>query len=127
MVLKMLRGHSTDINLDPKTLPREKRDEVGRKYFSYKSKEMYYWVSFWVILVGFLFVLWQSFFNSFFVVPAGLLFFFLIRTHFNYLKKWSDWNKYARKNVVVMDPTKHRVVVAPKMPWVGIKGYREGI
>ena len=27
MALKMIRGHSTDMNIDPKTLPREKREK----------------------------------------------------------------------------------------------------
>jgi len=125
--MKMLKGHSTDMNIDPHTLPREKRDEVGRKYFSHKASEMYYWIAFWVILGAFLYLLWLSFSNSFFAVPAGIMFFFAIRTHFNYLKKWSDWNKYARKNVVVMDPTPERVVASPKMPWCSLKAYRGGI
>ena len=124
----MIRGHSTDMNIDPKTLPREKRDEVGRKYFSYKTSELYYWIMFWVFTGIFLFFLWQSLFNNTLVVVAGLLFFFMIRTHFNYLKSWSRWNKYARKNVVIMDPKKQdSVIVGPKMPWCSLKGVRGGI
>ena len=61
-------------------------------------------------------------------IPAGIIFFFLIRTHFNYLKAWSKWNKYARKQVVVMDPEKQiPVIVGPKMPWINLKGVRKGI
>ncbi len=128
MSLKMIRGHATDMNIDPKTLPREKRDEVGRKYFSHKTSELYYWIMFWIFTLVFLLFLWQSLFNNALVIVAGLLFFFMIRTHFNYLKSWSRWNKYARKNVVIMDPKKQDpVIVGPKMPWCRLKGVRGGI
>ncbi len=128
MVLKMIRGHSTDMNIDPHTLPREKRDEVGRKYFSHKTSELYYWIMFWVLLAATAYFFLQSFLNPFYVVVGGVMFFFLIRTHFNYLKSWSRWNKYARKDVVIMDPEKPtRVIVGPKMPWCSLKGARQGI
>lgn len=128
MALKMFKGHSIDMNVDPKKIPREKRDEVGRNYFSYKTSEMYYWVMFWGLVIGFLYFLLQAFSDNFFIIPAGIIFFFLIRTHFNYLKAWSKWNKYARKQVVVMDPEKQiPVIVGPKMPWINLKGVRRGI
>ncbi|MBU2100888.1 hypothetical protein KKG83_00150 [Candidatus Micrarchaeota archaeon] len=128
MGLKMIRGHSTDMNIDPHVLPREKRDDVGRKYFSHKTSEYYYWIMFWLMLAGFVFFFLQALSNSLFIVVSGLLFFFLIRTHFNYLKAWSDGNKYARKNVVVMDVEKQdAVIVPPKMPWISLKGTRRGL
>lgn len=124
----MIKGHSTDMNIDPKTLPREKRDEVGRKYFSHKTSELYYWFLFWGLIACFIFCLFQALSNSFFIWISGILLYFVISTHFNYLKAWSKWNKYSRKNVVVMDPPKQdSVVVGPKMPWIKLKGARTGI
>ncbi|MFH1663773.1 MAG: hypothetical protein ABH986_03105 [archaeon] len=128
MALKMIRGHSTDMNIDPHVLPREQRDEVGRKYFSYKTSEIYYWVLFWLLSLSFIFFLWKALSEVFFVVVAGILFYFMIRVHFSYLKSWSRWNKYARKNVVIMDPEKQiHVITGPKMPWCSLKGVRRGI
>lgn len=128
MALKMFKGHSIDMNVDPKKIPREKRDEVGRNYFSYKASEMYYWVMVWALIICFLYFLLQAFSSNFFIIPAGILFYFIIRTHFDYLKAWSRWNKYARKQVILMDPIKQdSIIVGPKMPWIKLKGTRHGI
>ncbi len=128
MSLKMVQGHSHDINFDPKRMERWKRDAVGREYASLKAKEIYRLAIFWAVLGLALLSLLLAFFDALYFIPAVLLFFFAIHCHFNYLKAWSKWNKYSRKTLVRMDlPKQDSVIVGPKVPWVGLKGVRKGL
>ena len=118
MSLKMLQGHSQDINFDPHLMERWTRDNVSMTFVNYKLEELKRWVFFWTLLAVSLVFAAFAVFDTIFVIPAAAIFFYAVPKHFNYLKAWSKWNKFSRKTVVRMDLEKEpRIIAPPKMPW----------
>ena len=114
----MLQGTSHDINFDPKGMERWTRDDVGMTFIDYKVEELKRWVFFWLLMGLSLILCAFAVFDGWFIVPAAALFFYAVSRHFQYLKAWSTWNKYARKTVIRMDMEKEpRIIAPPKMPW----------
>jgi hypothetical protein len=122
MGLKLVKGSTFDINLDPADLEINKRGDLGSKLLGLKMTELRRFTIFWVYFLscGLLIFLSLSF-GKIFIIPLAVMAFFTIRQHFRYLQAWSTWNKFARRHVARIDMVKEQSIYGqPMMPWVNI-------
>jgi len=122
MGLKLVKGSTIDVNLNPSDLEINKRGELGTKFISLKMTELRRFTVFWVYFISCGLLIFLSLASSkLFILPLAVMAYFTIRQHFRYLQAWSTWNKFARRHVARIDMEKEIGIYGqPMMPWVNI-------
>ena len=122
MGLKLVKGSTIDINLDPIDLEIKKRGDIGAHLLGLKLTEVRRFTVFWTYFLSCAALIFMSIFIwKFFIIPLAIMAFFTVRQHFRYLQAWSAWNKFARRHVARIDMVKEQAIYGqPLMPWVNI-------
>ena len=123
MALKMVKGYSVDIQLDPNKVERSLRGDLGYKFLSLQLAKNIALLAFWMtFLSAFAFIALTLFMDKLLLIPAFIAGMYSLKFHFKYLQAWSTWNKYSRKWVARIDLDKESSLYGvPQVPWVKLR------
>ncbi|MDO8626885.1 MAG: hypothetical protein Q7K42_00330 [Candidatus Diapherotrites archaeon] len=127
MSAKLLKGTGIDLHIDPNGIEYNTRGDLSNKFIGMKALEFKRYTIFWSYFLSCIgLIVLSIFITKFLIFVLAVVVYLTVKIHFKYLQAWSNWNKFARKSVAVIDGDNEFPVYDDLLtPWVDLKKHMD--